>query len=131
MPNAKIHPVEPGQVGESVALNCSVSYNNDNFQAEYSLTLSWKKNGNVLKESENLKYELGNHTEEIIFSFVVKRSRDGGDYVCYWNLIGQNSELNSILGNTTVVLPSKLCTDVLFNKRAGVFYLRFELLMSV
>jgi hypothetical protein len=29
----RIHPVtlEPGRVGESVALNCSVSYDNDNF----------------------------------------------------------------------------------------------------
>jgi hypothetical protein len=105
----RIHPVtlEPGRVGESVALNCSVSYDNDNFQAEYNLILSWIKNGNVLA-TKNVNYMVGSHTEEIIHSVVVNSSRDGGDYVCHWTLMDKNRKANFILENYTVVLPSKL-----------------------
>ena len=107
----KIVPVYPIEskaktLKEKVVLNCSVSYENQNHNADYNLNLSWIKDGKVLNET-NYKYKVGNYTETCQHTLDIKNFRDGGNYVCRW-VLRLSGKPSFITGNTTEVLSSML-----------------------
>ena len=104
----KIQPVEskPRRLKEKVVLNCSVSYENANYYAEYDLILSWIKDGKILNDT-SYEYKVGSHTETFQHPLVIKSFRDGGNYVCRW-VLRLSGKPSSITGNTTAVLSSML-----------------------
>ena len=103
-----VYPVESKAIKpkDKVVLNCSVSYENKNRNADYNLNLSWIKDGKVLNET-NYKYKVGNYIETCQYPLVIKSFRDGGNYICRW-VLRLSRKPSSITGNTTAVLSSML-----------------------
>ena len=87
-----------------MVFNCPVSYDNDNFNYKYDLIMSWKKDGKTLA-AKTYEYKTGKNVEKLQYSLVIKNFKDGGEYVCSWELKFKGS---SISRNTTFDLPSKL-----------------------
>ena len=98
--------LEPAKFRETVVLNCSVSYDNENFYSDYKLILSWKKAGKPLAV-KTYRYKLGKNVQTLRYSVLIKDFKDTGEYVCSWELKSQGS---SISRNSTVDLSSRLNT---------------------
>ena len=95
---------KPAQRGEKVVLNCSVTYEHDDFTVDYFLFLTWLKDGKTLNKKIS-RFKLGNYTECIDRTMVVSTFRDGGDYVCQWKITDNRGSFVRV--NSTFELQGK------------------------
>ena len=94
----------PAKFGETVVLNCSVSYENQG-SATLDFYVSWIKDGKLV-ENETLVYKRGRQTERVSYSLVVRSFKDGGTYVCRSTLRGFTQD--TFEKNDSLVLSSML-----------------------
>ena len=93
--------LEPAKLDETVVLKCSVSYDNVNSNDGFDLRMSWKKDGELLI-NKTYEYKTGKNIERLRYSLFIKSFKDGGEYVCSWELKFVGSSISS---NSTADLP--------------------------
>ena len=103
----------PVKFGQSVVLNCTVSYENDNFGARFDFYVSWWKDGKLV-ENNKYNYTTGNQTLLVKYTMIVK-SKDGGRYACQSSLGDTNG--NTLVKNDSVVLSSMLIVLLRVNEQ--------------
>ena len=94
----------PARFGETVVLNCSVSYENQ-VGTTLDFSVSWIKDGKLV-QNETYGYKRGRQTERIPYSLVVKSFKDGGTYVCRSTL--RDITQQTFEKNDSLVLSSML-----------------------
>ena len=95
----------PVKFGQSVVLDCTVSYENDNFAASFDFNVSWWKDGKLV-ENKNYDYTTGNQILRVQYTMNVKSFKDGGRYECRSSLGDTYKRI--LVKNDSVVLSSML-----------------------
>ena len=98
----------PARFGETVVLNCSVSYENQG-GVTLDFYVSWIKDGKVV-ENKTYEYKRGPQAERLSYSLVVKSFKDGGTYVCrstFRDIIQQTFEKNDSLVLSSMLIITK------------------------
>ena len=95
----------PVKFNESVVLNCTVSYYNDNFGARIAFNVLWRKDGKLV-ENKKYTYTTGNQILLVQHTLIVKSFKDGGRYACQSLLRDTNGK--TLVKNDSVVLSSML-----------------------
>ena len=111
-----IATLEPAQFRETIQLNCSVKYENDNLNADYNLKLTWKKKGGKPFMEKTAKYGTGEHTVTLQYSLVITSSDDGGTYVCGMELQRVINNAPQLTKSSAVDLQSMLLL-IIWNDR--------------
>ena len=111
VPVVETPDLPPAEFGESVTLNCTVSYENDNFGASFDFNVSWWK-GDKLVENKKYTYTIGNQTLRVQYTMNVKSFKDGGRYECRSSLGDINKK--TLVKNDSVVLSSMFMEHVYF-----------------
>ena len=114
VPVVETPDLPPVKFGESVVLNCTVSYENDNFGARFDLYVSWWKDGKLV-ENKNYYYTTGNQTLLVQYKMTVKSFKDGGRYACQSSLSDINGK--TLVKNDSVVLSSMLIVLLRVNEQ--------------
>ena len=105
VPVVKTPDLPPVNFGERVVLNCTVSYENDNFGARLAFNVSWWKDGKLV-ENNKYNYTTGNQTLLVKYTMTVKSFKDGGRYACQSSLSDTSGK--TLVKNDSVVLSSML-----------------------
>ena len=105
VPVVETPDLPPAEFGKSVTLNCTVSYENDNFAARFALKVSWMKDGKLV-ENKKYTYTTGNQILLVQYKMTVKSFKDGGRYACQSSLGDVNRK--TLVKNDSVVLSSML-----------------------
>ena len=95
----------PVKFGQSVVLDCTVSYENDDFGAIFDFNVSWWKDGKLV-ENKNYDYTTGNQILRVQYTMNVKSFKDGGRYECRSSL--GDTYKRTLVKNDSVVLSSML-----------------------
>ena len=110
VPVVETPDLPPAEFGESVKLNCTVSYENDNFGAKFDFNVSWWKGRKL--QNKIYSYTTGNQTLLVQYKIPVKSFKDGGRYECQSSLGDTNGK--TLVRNDSVVLSSMLMAHVYF-----------------
>ena len=111
VPVVETPDLPPAEFGKSVTLNCTVSYENDNFGAKFDFNVSWWKDGKLV-ENEKHDYTTGNQILLAEYKMIVKSFKDGGRYECQSSLGDTNRK--TLVKNDSVVLSSMFMAHVYF-----------------
>ena len=114
VPVVETPDLPPAEFGESATLNCTVSYENDNFAARFDFYVSWWKDGKFV-ENKKYDYTTGNQTLLVQYKMTVKSFKDGGRYACQLSLDDVNGK--SLVKNDSVVLSSMLIVLLRVNEQ--------------
>ena len=94
----------PARFGETVVLNCSVSYESQG-GADLDFYVSWIKDGKLVG-NKTYEYKRGPQAERLSYSLVVRSFKDGGTYVCRSTL--RDITQQTFEKNDSLVLSSML-----------------------
>ena len=109
VPVVETPDLPPAEFGKSVTLNCTVSYENDNFGAKFDFNVSWLKDEKLV-EIKNYDYTTGNQILLVKYKMTVKSFKDGGSYECQSSLGDINGK--TLVRNDSVVLSSMFMAHV-------------------
>ena len=114
MPVVETPDLPPVKFGQSVVLDCTVSYENDNFAERFDFYVSWWKDGKFV-ENKKYEYTTGNQTLLVQYKMTVKSFKDGGRYACQSSLSDVNGK--TLVKNDSVVLSSMLIVLLRVNEQ--------------